>query len=117
MLVLQAIQGADGKDLTVHGGAPLHWDPKKMSLSKLKIGVVKADFERTGGGGCPPVPFLLLDLLLDGHLLQVAFPAGSAPDELTLSAGVSEVGRHGGRDGGERAVPAIAAGGRIRFWI
>jgi Asp-tRNA(Asn)/Glu-tRNA(Gln) amidotransferase A subunit family amidase len=48
MLVLQAIQGADGKDLSVHGGAPLHWNPKKTDISKLRIGVVKADFEQSG---------------------------------------------------------------------
>lgn len=54
MIVLNAIQGADNQDLSVHAGAPpLGWDPGQP-IAKLRVGYIKADFERTpqfGGGG------------------------------------------------------------------
>ncbi len=50
MIVLNEIQGADGRDTSVHAAAPLRWDPA-MPLSKLKIGYIKADFERRPGQG------------------------------------------------------------------
>jgi Asp-tRNA(Asn)/Glu-tRNA(Gln) amidotransferase A subunit family amidase len=57
MLVLREIQGADGKDLSVHAGAPLQWDPQ-IPLSKLRIGYLKADFDRRpqGAGGAAAQP-------------------------------------------------------------
>lgn len=52
-LVLDALYGPDGRDLTV-GDAPFIWQPDQP-LSKLRIGFVKAEFEpqpnRAAGGG------------------------------------------------------------------
>jgi Asp-tRNA(Asn)/Glu-tRNA(Gln) amidotransferase A subunit family amidase len=51
-LVLNAMHGPDGRDVTTID-APLDWSPT-TALSSLKIGYVKAEFERTqgfGGGG------------------------------------------------------------------
>ena len=51
-LVLNAMYGPDGHDVTTID-APLDWNPS-APLSNLKIGYVKAEFERTqgfGGGG------------------------------------------------------------------
>ncbi|MFN0107750.1 MAG: amidase [Blastocatellia bacterium] len=51
-LVLAAIYGPDGHDLTVED-VPFNWNPDRP-LSQMKIGYIKAEFEpiaRTGGGG------------------------------------------------------------------
>lgn len=50
-LVLAAIYGPDGHDLTVED-VPFHWNPDRP-LAQMKIGYVKAEFEPTvaGGGG------------------------------------------------------------------
>lgn len=50
MLVLREIQGADGKDSSVHPGAPLAWNPAKTRLDKLRVGVLQADFDRPSNG-------------------------------------------------------------------
>jgi Asp-tRNA(Asn)/Glu-tRNA(Gln) amidotransferase A subunit family amidase len=49
MLVLREIQGADGKDLSVHGGAPLAWNPRD-GVADLKVGVLQRDFDRQPQG-------------------------------------------------------------------
>jgi Asp-tRNA(Asn)/Glu-tRNA(Gln) amidotransferase A subunit family amidase len=48
-LVLNAMHGPDGHDVTTID-APFDWNPA-ASLSNLKIGYLKAEFERTGGFG------------------------------------------------------------------
>ncbi len=48
-LVLNAMYGPDGHDVTTID-APLDWNPS-LPLSNLKIGYVKAEFERTQGFG------------------------------------------------------------------
>ncbi len=48
-LVLAAIYGPDGHDLTVED-IPFHWNPDRP-LSQMKIGYIKAEFEPTAGGG------------------------------------------------------------------
>jgi Asp-tRNA(Asn)/Glu-tRNA(Gln) amidotransferase A subunit family amidase len=48
-LVLNAMYGPDGHDVTTID-APFDWNPA-LPLSSLKIGYLKAEFERTGGFG------------------------------------------------------------------
>ncbi len=48
-LVLAAIYGPDGHDLTVED-VPFNWNPDKP-LSQMKIGYIKAEFEPTTGAG------------------------------------------------------------------
>ena len=48
-LVLSAIYGPDGHDLTVED-VPFNWNPDRP-LSQMKIGYIKDEFEPTGGGG------------------------------------------------------------------
>ena len=48
-LVLDAIQGPDGRDRCV-GNAAFNWDAD-LDWKKLRIGYLKADFERKPGGG------------------------------------------------------------------
>ena len=50
-LVLNAMYGPDGHDVTTTD-APFDWNPA-TPLSSLKIGYLKAEFERTGGFGGP----------------------------------------------------------------
>ncbi|HEX5084076.1 MAG TPA: amidase [Blastocatellia bacterium] len=46
-LVLDAIYGPDGRDITV-GDAAFNWNPDRP-LAQMRIGYVKAEFERQGG--------------------------------------------------------------------
>ncbi len=48
-LVLNAMYGPDGHDVTTID-APFDWNPA-MPIANLKIGYLKNEFERTGGGG------------------------------------------------------------------
>ena len=48
-LVLDALYGPDGHDITV-GDVPFNWQPELL-LSKLRIGYVKAEFEPNAQGG------------------------------------------------------------------
>jgi Asp-tRNA(Asn)/Glu-tRNA(Gln) amidotransferase A subunit family amidase len=48
-LVLNAMYGPDGHDVTTID-APFDWNPS-LSIANLKIGYLKAEFERTGGFG------------------------------------------------------------------
>src|SRR6185369_793537 len=48
-LVLDALYGPDGRDITV-GDAPFIWQPD-TPLSKLRIGYIKAEFEPSNQGG------------------------------------------------------------------
>ncbi len=48
-LVLAAIYGPDGHDLTVED-VPFNWNPDRP-LSQMKIGYIKAEFEPTAGAG------------------------------------------------------------------
>jgi Asp-tRNA(Asn)/Glu-tRNA(Gln) amidotransferase A subunit family amidase len=51
-LVLNAMYGPDGHDVTTID-APFDWNPA-MPLGSLKIGYLRAEFERTGNFGQPP---------------------------------------------------------------
>jgi Asp-tRNA(Asn)/Glu-tRNA(Gln) amidotransferase A subunit family amidase len=48
-LVLDALYGPDGRDITV-GDVPFNWQPD-LPLSKLRIGYIKAEFEPSTQGG------------------------------------------------------------------
>ena len=48
-LVLAAIYGPDGRDITVED-LPFDWNPERP-LAQMKIGYIKAEFEPTGQGG------------------------------------------------------------------
>jgi Asp-tRNA(Asn)/Glu-tRNA(Gln) amidotransferase A subunit family amidase len=48
-LVLAAIYGPDGHDVTVED-VPFDWNPDRP-LAQMKVGYIKAEFEPTGGGG------------------------------------------------------------------
>ena len=46
--VLNTIYGPDGRDLTVTD-APFNWNPAAVNLAKMRIGYVKAEFDRMEG--------------------------------------------------------------------
>ncbi len=103
-LVLHAIYGPDGRDLTV-GDAPLDWDPK-TPLERLRIGLLKADFEKMEGEERAVYEKALDDLKKAGARLEpVELPsfsanalrlilvaeAAAAFDDLTRSGGVNQL--------------------------
>jgi Asp-tRNA(Asn)/Glu-tRNA(Gln) amidotransferase A subunit family amidase len=125
MLVLRAIQGEDGKDLTVRN-APLAWNPT-AHVKPLKVGVLTADFERlapdrkqlleealaalrkagveTREAKLPQFPTQALLIILNAE-------AGAAFDDLTRDGGVEKLS--GQRPGdwpnsfrGARLIPAV----------
>jgi Asp-tRNA(Asn)/Glu-tRNA(Gln) amidotransferase A subunit family amidase len=107
MLVLREIQGADGRDLSVHAGAPLAWDPGVKTISKLRVGVLQADFDRVNN----PVRKKIYEDALDalrkaGVTLETATlpdfnaqalivilnaEAGAAFDDITRDGGVEKL--------------------------
>jgi Asp-tRNA(Asn)/Glu-tRNA(Gln) amidotransferase A subunit family amidase len=101
MLVLHAIQGEDGKDLTVRN-APLAWNPA-APLKGLKVGVVQAEFDRWPERGKPIHQAALKQLGVDLHPVKLPdFPAQSlliildaeaaaAFDDLTRDGGVEKL--------------------------
>jgi Asp-tRNA(Asn)/Glu-tRNA(Gln) amidotransferase A subunit family amidase len=101
MIVLQAIQGEDGKDLTVRN-APLAWNPA-APLKALKVGVVQAEFDRWPERGKPIHQAALKQLGVELHPVKLPdFPAQSlliildaeaaaAFDDLTRDGGVDKL--------------------------
>ena len=103
-LVLNAIRGSDGRDLSVVD-APLHWEPH-LGIQGLRIGYLKADFDRINGDAKPSYEKALADLREAGASLEPVelpkFPAGplriileaeaaAAFDDLTRSKGVDQL--------------------------
>jgi Asp-tRNA(Asn)/Glu-tRNA(Gln) amidotransferase A subunit family amidase len=103
-LVLQAIHGADGKDLAVVD-APFDWQPQ-LGLSGLRIGYLEADFDRASKDSKPIYDQALADLRTAGAKLEpVKLPdfqaqplriileaeAATAFDDLTRSGGVDQL--------------------------
>jgi Asp-tRNA(Asn)/Glu-tRNA(Gln) amidotransferase A subunit family amidase len=103
-LVLQAIHGADGKDLAVVD-APFDWQPQ-LGLSGLRIGYLEADFDRASKDSKPIYDQALADLRTAGAKLEpVKLPdfqaqplriileaeAATAFDDLTRGGGVDQL--------------------------
>ncbi|MCU1260505.1 MAG: Amidase [Bryobacterales bacterium] len=103
-LVLNAMYGPDGKDTTVLG-VPLAWNPE-MPLAKLRIGVLKAEFDRLQGESKDVYDKALASLAKSGANLQnVELPdmganalriilsaeASAAFDDLTRTGGVNQL--------------------------
>jgi Asp-tRNA(Asn)/Glu-tRNA(Gln) amidotransferase A subunit family amidase len=103
-LVLQAIHGSDGKDLSVVD-APLDWQPQ-LGLTGLRIGFLEADFARATGESKAMYDQALADLRAAGAKLEsVKLPdfqaqplrvileaeAAAAFDDLTRSGGVNQL--------------------------
>lgn len=110
-LVLQAIHGADGKDLAVVD-VPLDWQPQ-LGLQGLRIGFVEADFERAQKDTKAVYDQALADLRAAGAKLEpVKLPdfqaqplrvileaeAAAAFDDLTRSGGVNQLRGQGPQD-------------------
>jgi Asp-tRNA(Asn)/Glu-tRNA(Gln) amidotransferase A subunit family amidase len=104
MLVLRAIQGTDGKDLTVRE-APLAWSPVR-GLAGLRIGYVPADFEKLTGdrktiaedalgvlkrAGAAPKPLELPKFPVGSLLNILNAEAAAAFDDLTRDGGVEQL--------------------------
>jgi Asp-tRNA(Asn)/Glu-tRNA(Gln) amidotransferase A subunit family amidase len=103
-LVLQAIHGSDGKDLTVVD-APLDWQPQ-LGLAGLRIAFLDADFGRATGESKAMYDQALADLRAAGAKLEpVKLPdfqaqplrvileaeAAAAFDDLTRTGGVNQL--------------------------
>ena len=103
-LVLRAIAGSDGRDVTVID-APLHWEPK-VSLKKLKIGYVKAEFDKMEAdqkalydtaldvlrkAGANLQPMTLPDFPLAALRMILIAEAATAFDDLTRNNGVDQL--------------------------
>lgn len=98
-LILQVIQGPDGKDVTVQE-APFDWDPARP-LSNLRVGYLKAAYEGDRSGvralddagleairalGVTPVPVALPDdLPIPAMRVILSAEAAAAFDEITRS--------------------------------
>jgi Asp-tRNA(Asn)/Glu-tRNA(Gln) amidotransferase A subunit family amidase len=103
-LVLRAIAGTDGRDVTVVD-APLHWEPK-LPLSPLRIGYVKEEFDKQEGeekalylaaletlrnAGAKLQPMTLPDFPLDALRMVLTAEAATAFDDLTRTNGVDQL--------------------------
>lgn len=103
-LVLRAIAGTDGRDVTVVD-APLHWEPK-LPLSTLRIGYVKEEFDKQEGeekalyltaldtlrkAGAKLQPMTLPDFPLDALRMVLTAEAATAFDDLTRTNGVDQL--------------------------
>lgn len=103
-MVLRAIAGSDGRDVTVID-APLHWEPK-VSLKKLKIGYVKAEFDKMEAdqkalydtaldvlrkAGANLQPMTLPDFPLAALRMILIAEAATAFDDLTRNNGVDQL--------------------------
>jgi Asp-tRNA(Asn)/Glu-tRNA(Gln) amidotransferase A subunit family amidase len=98
MLVLRTIQGPDPLDPTTQTRAPLGWSPTSP-LSRLKIGVLQADFDRIESAerrqvyadalasltkaGAKLIPIALPDFPLAGLLLMLNAEGAAAFDDIT----------------------------------
>ncbi|MEO8125791.1 MAG: amidase [Bryobacteraceae bacterium] len=103
-MVLRAIAGSDGRDVTVVD-APLHWEPR-LTLSKLRIGYVKEEFDKMEAeqkaiydtalgvlqkAGARLQPITLPDLPLAALRMVLTAEAATAFDDLTRSNGVDQL--------------------------
>ncbi len=103
-LVLNAMYGPDGHDLTVTN-IPFAWNPE-MPLAKLRVGVIQAEFDRLNGEAKDVYAKALDSLKKTGSQLQpVTLPdfgagplrvilnaeAAAAFDDLTRSGGVNQL--------------------------
>lgn len=98
MLVLRVIQGPDPRDPTTQTRAPLAWSPTSP-LSRLKIGVLQADFDKSENSerkqiyanalasltkaGAKLTPIALPDFPLAGLLLMLNAEGAAAFDDIT----------------------------------
>ena len=101
-LVLRAIYGSDGKDLSVVD-APFDWQPK-LGLKGLRIGLLQAEFDRLPKDTKPLYDQAIVDLARSGaKLIPVALPEFNAgPLRVILSAEAAaafdDLTREGGID-------------------
>jgi Asp-tRNA(Asn)/Glu-tRNA(Gln) amidotransferase A subunit family amidase len=129
-IVLQAAHGPDGHDTTVLD-VPVEWNPE-LPLSKLRIGVVQAEFDRVRGDEPKAVYTKALDALREAlkksgaELKPVVLPdfqagplrvilnaeAGAAFDDLTRAGGVDQLKGQSANDWpnsfrSSRTIPAV----------
>ena len=124
-LVLQAIHGPDGRDLTVVD-APFDWEPH-LSIADVRVGFVQAEFDRIQGDNKAAYDQALSDLRAAGAKLEaVQLPdfqaqslrvvldteAAAAFADLTRSSGVYQLRGQGPQDWPNsfrtaRLVPAV----------
>lgn len=100
MLVLRAIDGPDGKDLAARYSVPLNWQAA-MPVSKLKIGVLREDFNRQNRHAealavLAKTGMQLIDTKLPEFparelVLMLNAEAGAAFDDLTRNGGVEKL--------------------------
>jgi len=109
-LVLQAIQGPDGRDLNVVD-APFHWDPA-LPLDRLRAGLLHRDFEKLEGEEKAICDKALDDLRRAGVKLEPAeLPAFSAdPLRIILNAEAAAAFDDLTRDGGVHQLRGQAPG-------
>ena len=103
-LVLNALYGEDGKDLSVVG-APLHWNPQSP-VRDLRVGYIQADFDRLEGdrknlyeevletlrkAGLALKPVGLPKLPAQAILIVLIAEAAAAFDDLTRDGGVNKL--------------------------
>ena len=104
VIVLNAIRGVDGKDLTVVD-APLHWEPSRP-LGELKIGILQKDFdgvskeqkpiyeaavEQLKKADAKMEPVTLPSMPLGAIRMILTAEAAAAFDDLTRSGGVDQL--------------------------
>jgi Asp-tRNA(Asn)/Glu-tRNA(Gln) amidotransferase A subunit family amidase len=100
MLVLKAIEGPDGKDLSARYPVPLNWQPA-TPVSQLKIGVLREDFNRSSRhkealAALAKTGMQLVDTKLPEFparelVLMLEAEAGAAFDDLTRNGGVEKL--------------------------
>jgi Asp-tRNA(Asn)/Glu-tRNA(Gln) amidotransferase A subunit family amidase len=110
-LVLDAIYGPDGRDLTV-AAEPFDWDPE-LRLERLRIGVLHKDFESLEGeekavydqalddlrmAGAKLEPMELPALSANGLRVILSAEAAAAFDDLTRDGGVEQLRGQGPGD-------------------
>ena len=124
-LVLHAMYGPDGKDLTVRD-IPLEWNPA-LPLANLRIGVVQSEFDRAQPpvkdiyakaldslrkAGCNLQPVDLPDMGARPLRLILDAEAAAAFDDLTRSGGVNQLKGQSANDWpnsfrSARVIPAV----------
>ncbi len=102
--VLHALYGPDGRDLTV-AAVPFNWNPE-TSLSKMRVGYLKAEFDRLTGErktvydaaldalrstGAKLKPMELPEFPTGSLLIILNAEAATAFDDLTRSGGVNQL--------------------------
>ena len=109
-LVLRAIYGSDGKDLSVVD-APFDWQPK-LGLKGLRIGLLQAEFDRLPKDTKPLYDQAIVDLARSGaKLIPVALPEFNAgPLRVILSAEAAAAFDDLTREGGIDLLKGQAAG-------